>query len=79
MDDRGERAKEERCRAATATGACFPGCAKHETNQELVWQVELPATDRVKLSLDGSLLTVRVVHPSEEHPDLRIRPESTAV
>jgi hypothetical protein len=57
----------------------LPRVREHETNKELFWQVELPATDRVKLSLEGRLLTVRVVHPSAERAPVRIRPESTAV
>ena len=57
----------------------LPSVREHETNRELFWQVELPATDRVKLSLDGRVLTVRVVHPAAQHPDLRIHPDATGV
>jgi hypothetical protein len=57
----------------------LPWVREHETNRELFWQVEVPATDRVKLSLEGRLLTVRVVHPSGERPDVRPHPEATAV
>jgi hypothetical protein len=57
----------------------LPRVREHETNKELFWQVELPATERVKLSLDGRVLTVRVVHPSGDSPDVRIHPETTAV
>jgi hypothetical protein len=56
----------------------LPRVREHETNEELFWQVELPATDRVKLSLDGRILTVRVVHPAQEGRDMRIRPETAA-
>jgi hypothetical protein len=57
----------------------LPRVREHETNKELFWQVELPATERVKLSLDDRILTVRVVHPSDDSPDVRIHPETTAV
>ena len=57
----------------------LPRVREHETNQELFWQVEVPATDRVKLSLDGRLLTVRVVHPAEDCADVRVHPEASAV
>ena len=57
----------------------LPRVREHETNKELFWQVELPATDRVKLSLDGRILTVRVVHPTDERAPLRTHPEATAV
>lgn len=49
----------------------LPRVREHETNKELFWQVEVPATDRVKLSLEGRLLTVRVVHPAA---DRRVAP-----
>jgi hypothetical protein len=57
----------------------LPAVREHETNKELVWQVELPATDRVRLSLDGRMLTVRVLHDVTEHPELRTRPDAAAV
>jgi hypothetical protein len=57
----------------------LPRVREHETNDELFWQVDLPATDRVKLSLDGRLLTVRVVHPTEERGEMRVHPETSAV
>jgi len=57
----------------------LPRVREHETNHELFWQVDLPATDRVKLSLDGRLLTVRVVHPTEDRADVRLHPETSAV
>ena len=57
----------------------LPRVREHETNKELFWQVEVPATDRVKLSLEGRLLTVRVVHPAEDRRNVRIHPETTAV
>lgn len=57
----------------------LPRVREHETNRELFWQVEVPATDRVKLSLEGRLLTVRVMHPSGDRPDVRTHPEVAAV
>jgi hypothetical protein len=57
----------------------LPRVREHETNRELVWQVELAATDRVKLSLDGRVLTVHVVHPAAEGPNLGVHPDSAAV
>lgn len=57
----------------------LPRVREHETNRELVWQVELPATDRVRFTLDGRLLTVRVLHDVSEHPGWRTNPEATAV
>jgi hypothetical protein len=60
-------------------GRLLPRVREHETNRELFWQVELPATDRVKLTLEGRLLTVRVLHPAREHPDARMHPEATGV
>lgn len=63
----------------TLNGRLLPRVREHETNRELLWQVELPATAQVKLSLEGRLLTVRVLHPSRDRPDVRIHPEATAV
>lgn len=57
----------------------LPRVHEHETNRELVWQVEVPAWDRVKLSLDGRLLTVRVVHPKADDPDVRFHSDASAV
>jgi hypothetical protein len=57
----------------------LPWVREHETNKELFWQVELPATDRVQLSLDGRVLTVRVLHPTELRTRLHTNPEATAV
>jgi hypothetical protein len=57
----------------------LPKVREHETNKELVWQVELPADDRVRLSLDGRLLTVRVLHDSPEHQELQTHPDAAAV
>jgi hypothetical protein len=57
----------------------LPKVREHETNRELVWQVELPATDRVRVSLDGRLLTVNVRHDVSEHPDWRVHPDAAAV
>ena len=57
----------------------LPRVREHETNRELVWQVEVPASDRVKLSLEGRLLTVRVVHTQADGPDVRFHPDATAV
>jgi hypothetical protein len=57
----------------------LPRVREHETNRELTWQVELPATDRVSLSLNGRLLTVRVLHDVPVHPDWRSHPDASAV
>jgi hypothetical protein len=57
----------------------LPAVREHETNKELFWQVELPPTDRVRLSLDGRVLTVRVLHDVPEHPELRAHPDAAAV
>jgi hypothetical protein len=57
----------------------LPRVHEHETNKELFWQVEVPADDRVKLSLEGRLLTVRVVHPAADKPDLRVHPEVASI
>jgi hypothetical protein len=63
----------------TRNGRLLPRVCEHETNRELFWQIELPATDELKLSLEGRLLTVRVLHPAHERPDTRMHPEATAV
>lgn len=60
-------------------GRLLPRVREHETNGELFWQVELPATDRLKLSLEGRLLTVRVLHPERKLSDTCMHPEATAV
>ena len=57
----------------------LPAVREHETNKELVWQVEVPATDRLSVSLDGRLLTVRVLHDVPAHQDWRLHPDATAV
>jgi hypothetical protein len=60
-------------------GRLLPTVQEHETNRVLTWQVELPRTDRLELSLDGRLLTVRVLHSGSKHPEFRIHPEATGV
>ena len=57
----------------------LPAVREHETNRELVWQVELPVTDRVQVSLNGRLLTVRVLHDVPEHEDEHVHPDAAAV
>lgn len=57
----------------------LPRVREHETNKEFFWQVEVPATDRVKLSLEGRLLTVRVVHPAADRPLAPFRSEASGV
>jgi len=57
----------------------LPAVREHETNRELVWQVELPVTDRVQVSLNGRLLTLRVLHDVPEHEDEQVHPEAAAV
>lgn len=57
----------------------LPAVREHETNKELVWQVELPAPDRVQVSLDGRLLTVRVLHAVPKHPERELHPDAAAV
>jgi hypothetical protein len=57
----------------------LPAVREHETNKELVWQVELPANDRVRLSLDGRVLTVRVLHDVPAHEEWQTHPDAAAV
>jgi hypothetical protein len=57
----------------------LPAVREHETNRELVWQVELPENDRLRLSLDGRVLTVRVLHDMAAHEEWRTHADAAAV
>ena len=61
------------------SGRLLPTVRGHETNRELVWQVELPAPDTLSVSLEGRRLTVRIEHRLPEHPAWHPDPDATAV
>ena len=60
-------------------GRLLPAVREHETNRELVWEVEIPAHDRLTLTLENRRLTVRVRHSVPEHPSWISHPDATAV
>ena len=59
-------------------GRLLPSVREHETNKELVWKVELPAHDRLTLTLDRRVLTVRIAHSIPEHPSWVSNPDAAA-
>lgn len=61
------------------SGRLLPTVRAHETNRELVWEVELPAPDTLSVSLEGRRLTVRIEHSLPEHPAWHLDPDATAV
>lgn len=61
------------------SGRLLPTVQAHETNRELVWEVELPAPDTLSVSLEGRRLTVRIAHRLPEHPAWHLDPDATAV
>jgi HSP20 family molecular chaperone IbpA len=61
------------------SGRLLPTVRAHETNRELVWEVELPAPDTLSVSLEGRRLTVRIEHRLPEHPAWHPDPDATAV
>jgi hypothetical protein len=61
------------------SGRLLPKARAHETNRELVWEVELPAPDTLSVSLEGRRLTVRITHRVPEHAAWHLDPDATAV
>ena len=61
------------------SGRLLPTVRAHETNRELVWEVELPAPDTLSVSLEGRRLTVRIEHRLPEHPAWQLDPDASAV
>jgi hypothetical protein len=59
-------------------GRLLPFLQAHETNKELVWEVELGQADRLMLNLDGRRLTVRVGHADRKRPRRVVNPDAVA-
>ena len=61
-----------------SNGRLLPAVREHETNKELLWEVELSADDRLTLTLEGRLVTVRVRHSVPEHPSWFLHADAAA-